>query len=433
MSQMLLENMTDRIKPRGASNLLLWAIVAFLVIFFTWAALTTIERSVRGTGRVIPGLQLQVLSNPEGGVIEDILVRTGETVQPGQELLRLDPTATSAEFGSGEASLTALRIRIARLQAEVAGGSPSYPAAADAAAADQIRIEQSLHASRLANLRSTLGAAQARLVQSERAVTEARAAYDARRTAAAARDAEVQVLRRLVDQGVEPRMSLTQATSAAAIARSEAAAAAAGASRALAGVAEARSAMAQLRDQWRSDAATELAGAQGELAARRAGLPALEERVQRTSISSPVAGRINRVLVTTRGAAVQPGQPLVEIVPSEDNLLIEARIRPEDIASVRIGQEAQIGITAFDPSIYGRLEGRVTSVSPDAVNDPDTQESYYQVQIRTENRALRTPGGAAVQIGPGMVADVSLRGDDRTILQYLLTPLTRLRERAMRE
>lgn len=433
MSQVLLEDLTDRIKPRGASNLLLWGIVVFIVIFITWASLTSIERAVIGTGRVIPSSQLQVVSNPEGGVVEQILVKIGDAVRPGQELIRLDPTQTSSEFGTGEASLSALRIKIARLEAELAGREPAYPAAPDQIAADQIRIEQALHGSRRADLASALGAGRARLAQAERAVAEARSAYDARRTAADGRATEAQVLRRLVDRGIEPRMSLIQAENAAAVARSEAAAASATISRAVAAVAEARSALNQLQSNWRAEAATELAAAQAELGARRQSLPALAERVQRTSIQSPLAGRINRVLVTTRGAAVQPGQPLVEIVPSEENLLIEARIRPQDIALVRIGQAARVGITAYDPSVFGKLDGRVVSVSPDAVVDPETKESYYQVMIRTDSRALRSANGAELPIGPGMVADVSLRGDDRTILQYLLTPITKLGEGAMRE
>jgi adhesin transport system membrane fusion protein len=130
---------------------------------------------------------------------------------------------------------------------------------------------------------------------------------------------------------------------------------------------------------------------------------------------------------------VQPGQPLVEIVPSEENLLIEARVRPEDIGSVRIGQQARVGITAYDPSVYGKLEGEVVSMSPDAVLDEQTGETFYQVLIRTSSRALATPQGQSLPIGAGMVADVSLRGDDRTILEYLLTPITRLREKALRE
>jgi adhesin transport system membrane fusion protein len=428
-----LEDLADRIKPRAASNLLLWGVVGFVVVFFIWASLTTIERVVRGIGRVIPSSQLQVVSNLEGGVVERILVRNGDQVRGGQELIRLDPTQSVSEFGSGEASLWSLQIKIARLQAEVAGLEPSYPAALDAAAGDQIRSERALHSARVAELANASGAAEARAVQAERAVLEAQAAYQARTAALGARQTEVATLRRLVERGIEPRMSLTQAESAAAVARSEAAAAAAAIGRAQAAVGEARSTRSQLRSSWRAQAATELAAAQAELSARRQSRPALAERVQRTSVRAPLSGRINRVLVTTRGAAVQPGQPLVEIVPTEENLLIEARIRPQDVGSVRIGQEARIGITAFDPSVFGRLNGRVVSLSPDAVLDQQTGETYYQVLIRTDRRPLRSASGGALQIAPGMVADVSLRGDDRTILQYLLTPITRLGESAMRE
>ena len=172
-----LEDLTTRIKPRTASNLLLWFIVAFVVVFFVWAAFTELDRTVRGMGRVIPSSQLQVVSNLEGGVVQDILVRSGQQVRPGDELIRLDPTQTGAEFGSGEATLIALDMKIARLQAEITGREPVYPAARNALAADQIRIEQALHASRMADLDAITAAARARLGQAERAVAEAQSTY----------------------------------------------------------------------------------------------------------------------------------------------------------------------------------------------------------------------------------------------------------------
>jgi adhesin transport system membrane fusion protein len=433
MSQPHLEELADRIKPRAASSLLLWGIIAFAVIFFAWAALTKLERVVSGIGRVIPSSQLQVVSNLEGGVVQNILVRIGDQVKAGQELVRLDPTQSGAEFGSGAASVMALDIKIARLEAEVAGRTPSYPVSADAITTDQVQTERSLYASRVAELASATGAAQARLSQAERTVAEAESAYQARREAADARGVEVATLQRLVDRGIEPRMSLTQAISAAAVARSEAAAASAAIARGHAAVAEARSSLSQLRYTWRSQSATELATAQAELATRQRTQPALVARVERTTIRSPLAGRINRVLVTTRGAAVQPGQPLVEIVPSQENLLIEARVRPQDIGTVRIGQAARVGITAYDPSVFGRMDGKVVSISPDAVRDEHTGETYYQVIVRTNSSELRNENGRALPIGPGMIANVSLRGDERTVLQYLLTPLTRLSETALRE
>ncbi|HEY0324431.1 MAG TPA: HlyD family type I secretion periplasmic adaptor subunit, partial [Allosphingosinicella sp.] len=428
-----LEDLPDIIKPRATSNWLLWTVIGFVLLFFLWAAFAEIERTVRGMGRVIPSSQLQVVSNQEGGTIEEILVRAGDVVQAGAPLLRLDPTATGAELGSGEASYNALMVKIARLSAEVQGREPSYPRTNDPTVAEQIRIEQALHASRMADLASLTGAANARLQQASRAVSEAQSAYQARVTARDARAAEVRIIRPLVERGIEPRLSLLQAESAASVASSEAAAASAAIGRAQAAVVEAEQTLNQLRQDWRSQAATELAAAQAEVEARRRALPALAERVERTMLRAPLPGRINRVLVTTRGAAVQPSQPLIEIVPSEESLLVEARVLPEDISFVRMGQPAKIAITAYDRSVYGTLDGEVVGISPDAVTEERPGETYYLVRVRTRSNALRDPRGRSMPIGPGMVAEVDLLGDTRTVLQYILTPITRLSETAFRE
>jgi adhesin transport system membrane fusion protein len=427
-----IEDLTDRIKPRTASNVLLWVVVGFFVIFIIWAAMTELDRTVRGSGRVIATSQLQVVSNLEGGVVEAIGVRTGQQVKAGQELIRLDRTATGAELGSGEASANALGMKIARLSAEVAGREPSYPAPADQAAASQMMIERSLHASRMQELGSVINAGQARVAQASRSVQEAEAAYDARVSAREARRQELNLIRPMVERGIEPRLSLMQAESAYQVAVSEAAAAAAAISRARSAVAEAQSSLNQQRQDWRSVAANELATAQAEYSARRATLPALAEREARTVVRAPLPGRVNRVLVTTIGAAVGAGAPLVEIVPSEETLLVETMVRPQDIAWVRMGQEAKVSITAYDPSIYGSLDGVVTAISPDATLNEKTGESFYTVQVRTTKNALEK-GGRRMPIGTGMVADVSLLGDKRTILNYILSPITKLSETAFRE
>lgn len=428
-----LEDLTTRIKPRAASNLLLWGVTAFVVVFFIWAAVTELERTVRGMGRVIPSSQLQIVSNLEGGIVEDILVRAGQQVRAGDELIRLDQTATTAEFGSGEATVSALMVKIARLQAEVEGRTPVYPATRNPVIADQVRIEQALHTSRMSDLSNAVGVAQARLVQAQRAVAEADAAYQARVSARDARQTEARALRPLVERGIEPRLSLVQAESAAAVAASEVQAASAAASRARSAVAEASSALARVRQEWRALAANELATAQAELAARRRSLPALADRVERTVVRAPLPGRVNRVLVTTRGGSVAPGAPLVEIVPSEESLLVEARIRPEDIAFVRMDQDARVAITAYDRSVYGVLEGKVVGISPDAVLEERTGETFYVVRVRTSENALRDPNNRRLPIGPGMVAEVDLLGDTRTVLQYILSPITKLSETALRE
>lgn len=426
-----LEDYADRVRPKTAANILLWAIGAFVVIFVLWAAFTEIDRTVRGMGKIIPSSQLQVVSNLEGGIVEEILVRTGELVRQGAPLVRLDQTQTGAEFGSNSAQFDALRMRIARLEGELSGRAPVFPVN-NPGAAEQAAIERGLYASRMADLNSLLAAAGSRVTQAERSVAEAQAALAARRSAQTAAETELNLIRPLVQRGIEPRLSLIQAENAAAVAASESAAAAAAVTRAQSSVAEARSTLAQQRQDWRSKAAQELATAQAEMVALRRTLPALSARVDRTVVRSPLAGRVNRVLVTTVGGTIPPGGPLVEIVPSEENLLVEVQVRPEDIAWVRTDQDAKINVTAYDQAIYGSLDGKVVSISPDATVNERTGESFYTVRVATNDK-LRDRTGRVLEIGPGMVADVSLLGDKRSVLDYILSPITRLSETALRE
>ncbi|MEA3030104.1 MAG: rane fusion protein adhesin transport system [Sphingomonadales bacterium] len=428
-----IEDLAGRIRPTSASNLLLWVVGIFFVAFFLWASLTKLDRTVKGQGRVIASSHLQVISNLEGGVVEAILVRTGQQVRRGQELIRLDRTQSGGELGSGEASVNALAAKVARLQAEVAGREPVYPAAADPQVANQIQIERSLHAARMQEIASVSAQGQARVLQASRAVEEAQAALEAKRSARDMKQKELGIIRPLVEKGIEPRLSLVQSESEYAVATSDAAAAAAAVSRARAAVGEAQSQLSRERQDWRTLAANELATAQAERSARGSAIPALAEKVARTSVRAPLDGRVNRVLVTTIGSAVAPGVPMLEIVPSEEALLVETMVKPKDIAFVRLGQRARVNISAYDSSIYGSLHGSVVAISPDATTNEKTGESFYVVQVRTDSNALKDRFGRPLPIGTGMVADISLLGDKRSILSYILTPLTRITEDAGRE
>lgn len=427
-----IEDYVDRVRPATASNILLWVILGFVAIFIIWAALTELDRTVRGQGRVIPSSQLQVVSNLEGGIVEDILVSIGDVVKQGDPLVRMDPTATGAEYGSNRAQFDALRARIARLEGEVSGRAPAWPTSGGPGLAEQVAIERGLHASRMADLSSLLAASSAQVNQAQRSVAEAQASLAARQSAQRAAQNELNLIRPLVERGIEPRLSLIQAENAAAVASSEVAAASAAVTRAQSAVAEAQSTLAQRRQEWRSRAAQELATAQAEMAALRRSLPALSARVDRTVVRSPLAGRVNRVLVTTVGGTVNPGAPLVEIVPTEDSLFVEAQIRPADIAWVRMNQEAKIDVTAYDSAVYGSLDGKVVSISPDATVNERTGESFYTVRVATNDQLL-DQNGRPLEIGPGMVANVSLLGDKRSVLGYILSPITKLGETALRE
>jgi membrane fusion protein, adhesin transport system len=427
------EDLADRIEPRSASNLLLWTILGFFIAFILWASIVQIDRTVRAPGRIVPSARLQVVSNLEGGIIAAILVRAGDLVRQGQALIKLDPTQSGAELGSSEVQVVALQAKIARLEAEVAGREPRYPVPRDAAGADQVAIERALHQSRMSDLGALISANSAREGQSLSAVAEAQAAYRARVSARDSAARQLSMMRPLVERGIEPQMTLVQLQNSASVAASEAAQAAAAIARAQSGVIEARATLSQVRQNWRAQAGTELATAQAEMAARSRTVPALAARLGRSTVAAPVTGRVNRVLVSTVGSSIAPGQPIIEVVPSNDTLTVEALVTPKDIGFVRIGQKARINVSAYDSAIYGGMEGEVVTISPDATVEERTGESHYTVRIRADAKSLRDSAGKPLTIGPGMTADVSLLGDKRSIMAYILTPIARLGETAFRE
>lgn len=416
------------VTAKKSANLVLWVILAFFVCFVFWATFTEVDRTVRGMGRVVPSSKLQVVSNLEGGVIEEILVRPGQTVSKGDVLVRLSPTLSNAAFGSSTSEVSSLEARIARLNAEVRGATPRFAGTAP----DQVEVERSLHSARAAELGGIMAAGAARVHQAERAVVEAQSGLDARRSNLSAAQRELEMIRPLAEKLIIPKIDLIKAENAAQVARNEVDSAVAALARARSGVAEARAQTAQQNSDWKSRAGMELSQAQAELAAKQMQLPALSDRVDRTAIRAPMSGRVNRVLVSTIGGSVTAGMPVAEIVPSEDTLHVDAMVLPADIANVRLGQRAKVEITAYNSSIFGTLEARVTSISPDAVVNEKTGESFYTVEVQTVE-FLKSEDGKRLPIGPGMVANVSLLGEKRSILSYLFTPISRLSERAFRE
>lgn len=398
---------------KKSATMILWIIGGFFVMFLLWAAFTQLDRTVIGMGRVVPSSKMQVVSNLEGGVIQEILVKPGQMVQKGDILVRLSPTMSTSELGSNEASVDALRAKVARLSAEVSGRSPTYGNISPA----QIAIEQSLHQARRAELAGLIAAGNARAAQADSMLA-------ARRANLGAAQRELEMIEPLAAREIVSRLDLVKAQNAVVVAQNEVAAAQAAAT-------EARSSSAQARSDWMSRAGLELTSAQAELNARQQAMPALSDKVDRTTIRAPMTGRVNRVLVTTVGGTVSAGMPVAEIVPSEEALYIEAAITPQDIGNVRLGQKASIEITAYRSTVYGKLDGEVVSISPDAVVNEKTGESFYTVEVRTS--AALVHEGQRLPIGSGMVANVSLLGDKRSVLSYLFSPLTRVSEKAFRE
>jgi adhesin transport system membrane fusion protein len=327
----------------------------------------------------------------------------------------------------------ALAARIARLEAEVDGRAPAFPAALAAAAPTAVAAERALWSARQGDMGIAAAGGAARADGAARTLAQAEAQARSANEARAQAAREAAMIGPLVDKGIEPAISLDRARSALVQADAGAVAAIEAVRRARAAGAEADAGTRADRGRIRSQAVDALAAARAELAGQSAGLPALRTRVDRTAIRSPTAGTVQRMLVTTVGGSVTPGAPLVEILPGGDRLVIEAMVRPQDIAFVRQGQKANVKLTAYDSSVYGALAGTVERISPDAIINERTGESHFAVRIVTAARTLQAPDGAAMPIGAGMVAEVNLLGRKRSVLSYLLSPVTKLSENAFRE
>ncbi len=428
-----IEDLAASVRPAAAARWLLWAIIGTFALLLLWAALARVDRVTHSMGRVIPSSQLQIVSNMEGGMVAQILVKAGQKVRAGTPLLRLDPTVAGADLGRGTATVTALQSKVARLQAEMAGREPDWPTDLATAAPLVVAAERQVHAERMIGLSTAMEAGRARLSAAGRALSEAQIAAQTREQASVSAERQASLIRPLVEKGIEPRLSLMQVENNAAMAAGDAAIARQTAGRAAAAVAEARAQLAQVQAEWRARAGEDYVLARAELEAQGKLLPASADRMRRTTLTAPVAGTVNRVMVATVGGTVTPGQPLVEIVPAGDILVVEAAVRPEDIGFVAIGQRATVKITAYDYSLYGGVPGRVTRISPDAVADAKQEQSHYMIRVAIDRAAIVNKRGETLPIGPGMIAQVDLLGDKRTILSYLLTPITRLQERAFRE
>jgi adhesin transport system membrane fusion protein len=420
-----------RLNEDDFPKLLLYSIVGFSTAAIVWAALARLDVVVNGAGRLIPASQLQTLSNLEGGTLARIAVKPGQAVRKGQLLLQIDPVLRASDAAAGQASMDALAARAARLAAEAQGraGRMELPNVDP----QLLASERALAQSDARALEAERGLALARQEQAQRAVTEAEALLQQRREAQRLAAREEAVMRPLVEQGAEPRLTLDRAVSQRVQAEAAVRAAEAALNRAGAALAEADRAVAAVDTRFRNRAADALAITRAELASRSGQQPALADRLARTQVRAPVDGIISRLLVTTTGAAISPGEPLVELVPVGDKLLVEAKVTPADIGFVKAGQRARVRVTAYDYSIYGSLEGIVQNVAPDAVVDQRTGEVHFLVRITLPGNCFATRDAGCLPLGPGMLADVSVLGPKRSVLSYLLSPLTRISSCAFRE
>ncbi|TQD46681.1 HlyD family type I secretion periplasmic adaptor subunit [Lysobacter aestuarii] len=376
--------------PPPLASRVVWASVLCLGALLLWACLFELDEVTSGPGRVVPSSREQVVQSLEGGIVAQLEVREGDVVEAGQVLARLDPTRAEATVEESASRMRAALAKAARLRAEVGGGELEFPpAVADDAAL--VQAETALYRSRRESLNESVGGLSRALalVNQEIGLTEPLAARGA------ASDVEVLRLRR---QANELQNKITD-----------------------------------LRTQYLVSAREELALANAQVLEQKSVTRGRADALARSTIVSPVKGIVKNIEVTTVGGVIPPNGKLMEIVPLDDQLLIEARIAPRDVAFLHPGQRAMVKITAYDYHIYGGLEGEVTMISPDTIQDEVKPEVYYyRVFIRTDRDHLTNARGRTFGIFPGMVATADIQTGSKTIMSYLVKPLNRAGE-ALRE
>jgi adhesin transport system membrane fusion protein len=372
--------------PFAGSSLLL--LVFFLLAALLWADNASLDEVTRGQGAVVPSSREQVIQSLEGGILAELAVREGDVVEKGQVLLRIDDTRSGASLREGEVKSQSLRAEIARLQAEAAGTAPRFPADIEPAIIERERknfvSRQTAVEESAASLKRNL-----ELAEKELAMTQPMVARGA--------VSEVEVLR-LQRQIIELKGQIQDR-----------------------------------RNSFKAEARGKQAEKEAELGGVTELLTARKDEVQRSLVRSPMRGTVKNIKVTTVGGVIGPGQDIMEIVPVEDRLLIEAKIRPADVAFLHVGQPATVKLTAYDYTIYGSLHGHLEHISADTLPDENPpHERFYRVYVRTDTAVLNGKKGPLPVI-PGMVATVEVLTGHKTVLEYLLKPVLKTRDNALHE
>ncbi|TFH86738.1 HlyD family type I secretion periplasmic adaptor subunit [Billgrantia azerbaijanica] len=407
----------DPMRARG----LLYTFLLVVAALLTWAYFAEIDEVTRGAGRVIPAQQLQRIQSLDGGVVQDILVREGQVVEKGEVLMRIDPTRYVSDFRENRAKALALRARAERLRALATDTAFNPDDGLSEEAPDIVRQERQVYESRREELQEQENVLRDRIRQREEELREAQARVEAAQREFNLASRELNLTRPLQESGAVSEVDVLRLEREVSQARGELEQAEASVSRLEAAVEEAEGQLSELGSERRSEWRNELAQTLADLNALNEASTGLQDRVRLAELRSPVDGVVQQLEINTIGGVVQPGQEVVSVVPSDEQLLVEARIAPQDIAFLRPGQPATVKLTAYDYSIYGGLEAELDHISADTITD-ENDNTFYLVRVRTlEGESLDSD----LQVIPGMTAEVDIMTGKRTVMQFLLKPVLR--------
>ena len=413
-------------------RLTIWAVIAFFTFLVLWAHFAVIDEVTKGEGKAIPSSKIQKIQNLEGGIVAQIYVHEGEIVEAGAPLIRLDDTRFASNVGETDADRVAAELRVERLSAEVDNRPLNFTDDVRKKAPKQTADEESLYQSRKQQLADEVGGLQQQLVQRQQELREFQSKQEQYRNSLGLLRQEIGMSEPLVAQGAVSPVEMLRLKRSEVETRGQMDSTTLAIPRAQAAINEVQRKVDETRGKFRSDALTQLNEARTNLNKAQATSKGLEDRVSRTMVVSPVRGIIKQLLVNTVGGVIQPGSDLVEVVPLDDSLLVEARIRPQDIAFLHPGQEAVVKFTAYDYTIYGGLKAKLEQIGADTIQDEDKKNTYYVITLRTEKSHLGTEDKPLLII-PGMVASVDIITGKKSVLSYLLKPIIRARADALHE
>jgi adhesin transport system membrane fusion protein len=410
------------------AQLIVRASALVLVVLTLWACLAEVEEVTRGDGRVIPSRQLQVVQSLDGGVVSEILVTEGQLVEAGQLLLKIDETRATSGVRESAAQGFALRARQARLRALAEGAAFKPPASSNPEEALILEEEHLLYETRRSELGTMIAINQQQLQQRQQELSEMRARKSAAERALDLAQQELNKTRPLLASGAVSEVDILRLDREVSRNRGDIEQATAQIARVQASIGEAQRKIQETELTFRNEARKDMADVMGKLNALNEGAVALADKVDKSQVKSPVRGRVQRLLANTVGGVVTPGKDIVEVVPLDDQLILEAKVQPRDIAFIHPGQAATVKFTAYDFSIYGGLEARVENISPDTEVD-EKGNAFYLVRVRT----TRANFSEKLPVIPGMTAEVDILTGHKSVMSYLLKPVLKARAYALRE
>ena len=418
-------------RGRRMAYMMSTAILLMMAGFLLWAKLAVLDEVTRGFGRVIPSQRVQEIQNLEGGILSDIFVQEGQVVEKGTLLCRLRNEQAASFFRDAKSKALEHKAAIARLTAFVEGHEPQFDDELKAEASQLLEDQLRIFKAEQNQLNIELGLLQDQYEQKQQEVNEMVGRRRQLGKSLEVAQKQIDIAKPLVEKHIHSELDYLALQQKVLELKGDMEALTLGIPRVRGAAKEAQGRIEQRKAEARSDALEEINLRRRELMSIMETVSAGSDRVTRTDVRSPVKGIVKHILINTLGGVVQPGESIMEVIPLDDTLLVEANIKPSDIAFLHPKQKAKVKITAYDSSIYGGLDGTVENISADTIQN-EKGENFYLVKVRTNNNAM-VYRGERLPIIPGMTAQVDILTGKKSVLDYLLKPILKAKQNALRE